>query len=606
MSFRGRTSSESRVPQGERFEHVFQCLQHGLREYMQSSKTELENVGAQLGGAKRCSRLGVLYDLDKQMKSLERFSRRLEFHNSKVEELRESHIRLRRLRDGAVNMMRAYEMSRASSREARHSLSELQKSLNEYTQAIFAIEKEMEAYMGQFYITMKGLAGYSRLCSGDHYEVTVQYGRQRWQPRGRIDNDGQQSWESSETTLQPLVSDLMQIKVMEQKGLMSQVSVGEVTCDPAQLLCVLPQTLALDVNTLGTIRLAFHITWMPFIQDDSPSAFRHSSSTTGLTGRSLSSPCSPPDTPSTADLAFFDGSENGDDSSSVFSDSLDSPLPNPAHGGSLYSPLSPVSPLGRDCRMAKPPMVIRPAPSDGGNGDWSLPGRRSLSTSDVGVSAVSNLVLPTSSTGLSRPRTGGPPSDGSRSVAPGGDKDICLDEAIAQLLQTITAMGKRSREMVELETEIKALEDVLQGTGLTSRASSVSLTVESALGSFDFLNADDDDGDEDLNVALDTGRCRTNAGPSSIALTEDTGVGPSSRGSPVPMTSGSESLDQALVDQLVVCCHLLQDDSNDNGHVLHRLSEHTKALGQMRELCCGGPSGGDTSMLLGRLGLNDH
>ena len=53
---------------------------------------------------------------------------------NQVEELRESHIRLRRLRDGAMNMMRAYEMSRASSREARHSLSELQKSLNEYTQ----------------------------------------------------------------------------------------------------------------------------------------------------------------------------------------------------------------------------------------------------------------------------------------------------------------------------------------------------------------------------------------------------------------------------------------------------------------------------------------
>uniref|UniRef100_A0A8C4R1F4 FAM65 N-terminal domain-containing protein n=1 Tax=Eptatretus burgeri TaxID=7764 RepID=A0A8C4R1F4_EPTBU len=181
-----------------------------------------------------------------QIKSLERFSRRVEFHISKVEELRESHIRLRRLRDGAMNMMRAYEMSRVSSREARHSLMSRNK-------------KEMESYMGQFYITMKGTFGLSRT---DPCVVTVQYGRQRWQPRGRIDNDGQQSWEASETTLQPLVSDLMEIKVMEQKGLMSQVSVGEVTCDPAQLLRVLPQNLALDVNTLGTIRLAFHITWM--------------------------------------------------------------------------------------------------------------------------------------------------------------------------------------------------------------------------------------------------------------------------------------------------------------------------------------------------------
>ncbi len=44
----------------------------------------------------------------------------------------------------------------------------------------------------------------------------------------------------------------------------------------------------------------------------------------------------------------------------------------------------------------------------------------------------------------------------------------------------------------------------------------------------------------------------------SEALTEDTGVGNSVAGSPLPLTTGNENLDMAIVIHLQYCSHLIQ------------------------------------------------
>lgn len=46
----------------------------------------------------------------------------------------------------------------------------------------------------------------------------------------------------------------------------------------------------------------------------------------------------------------------------------------------------------------------------------------------------------------------------------------------------------------------------------------------------------------------------------SEALTEDTGVGNSVAGSPMPLTTGNENLDVAIVIHLQYCIHLIQVD----------------------------------------------
>ncbi|KAG9479166.1 hypothetical protein GDO78_012699, partial [Eleutherodactylus coqui] len=165
-----KNNSSSKEPQPERVEEIYSSLKNGLDEYLEVHQTELDKLTAQLKDMKRNSRLGVLYDLDKQIKTIERYIRRLEFHMSKVDELYEAYCIQKRLREGACKMKQAFAAS-PSSRAARESLSEINKSFKEYTENMCTVESEMENLLGEFCIKMKGLAGFARLCPGDQYEV---------------------------------------------------------------------------------------------------------------------------------------------------------------------------------------------------------------------------------------------------------------------------------------------------------------------------------------------------------------------------------------------------------------------------------------------------
>nr|XP_006014570.2 PREDICTED: protein FAM65B-like [Latimeria chalumnae] len=117
---------------------------------------ELDFLTAQQKDVKRNSRLAFLYDLDKHMRSIERYIRRLEFHISKVEELYESYCIQWRLRDGAHNMKLAYSIS-PSTKASRESLIELHKNFKECTEDMRMIEGALEIHLGQFHIRMKGI-----------------------------------------------------------------------------------------------------------------------------------------------------------------------------------------------------------------------------------------------------------------------------------------------------------------------------------------------------------------------------------------------------------------------------------------------------------------
>ncbi|MEQ2174043.1 hypothetical protein GOODEAATRI_003743 [Goodea atripinnis] len=152
-----------------------------------------------------------------------------------------------------------------------------------------------------------------------------------------------------------------------------------------------------------------------------------------------------------------------------------------------------------------------------------------------------------------------------------------LEEAIHSLLIKLESLTHRCRELQDLEQEVMRLEDLLKCRlpGHRSRSSSLSLTVESALESFDFLNTsdfdDDDTGDDNTGICsppqksppLDADPERIDQHPEarghlSEALTEDTGVGNSVSGSPMPLTTGNENLDVAIVIHLQYCIHLIQ------------------------------------------------
>ncbi|KAM5202533.1 rho family-interacting cell polarization regulator 2 isoform 4-T4 [Hipposideros larvatus] len=642
-----KNNNPPKEPQPKRVEEVYRALKSGLDEYLEVHQTELDKLTAQLKDMKRNSRLGVLYDLDKQIKTIERYMRRLEFHISKVDELYEAYCIQRRLQDGASKMKQAFAMSPAS-KAARESLSEINRSYKEYTENMCTIEAELENLLGEFSIKMKGLAGFARLCPGDQYEIFMKYGRQRWKLKGKIEVNGKQSWDGEETVFLPLIAGLISIKVTEVKGLATHLLVGSVTCETKELFAARPQVVAVDINDLGTIKLNLEITWYPFdVEDVTPSSGTGNKAAALQRRMSIYSQGSP-ETPTFKDHPFFsnlpdDIIENGRAAeektplSFSFSD-----LPN----GDYALPPSPAGSLSNTC-SANPEITITPAElhhsslssqnedtddsssacsrtsSGGGQGlkahlEEDAEGSRKAEARRVSTGAsaehlflekdVTEALLQESDEAselkpveldtfegnitkqlVKRLTSAEVPAATERLLFEGsvsGESEGCrsfldgsLEDAFHGLFLALEPHKEQYKEFQDLNQEVMHLDDILKckPTGSRSRSSSLSLTVESALESFDFLNTSDfdeeEDGDEVCTVGggadsvfSDTETEKNSYRPVhpearghlSEALTEDTGVGTSVAGSPLPLTTGNESLDVTIVRHLQYCTQLVQ------------------------------------------------
>ncbi|KAL2791390.1 rho family-interacting cell polarization regulator 2 isoform 3 [Daubentonia madagascariensis] len=632
-------------PQPKRVEEVYRALKNGLDEYLEVHQTELDKLTAQLKDMKRNSRLGVLYELDKQIKTIERYMRRLEFHISKVDELYEAYCIQRRLQDGASKMKQAFATSPAS-KAARESLSEINRSFKEYTENMCTIEAELENLLGEFSIKMKGLAGFARLCPGDQYEIFMKYGRQRWKLKGKIEVNGKQSWDGEETVFLPLIVGFISIKVSELKGLATHILVGSVTCETKELFAARPQVVAVDINDLGTIKLNLEITWYPFDVEDTTPSSGAGNKAAALQRRMSMYSQGTPETPTFKDHSFFsnlpdDIFEDGKAAEEKMPLSLSfSDLPNgdctltsntnhpeititPAelNHSSLSSqnegmddtslassrnslgegqepkshlkkedpeePGKPASPTSEPCRRqsagaraerlflendvteallqeSDEASELKPVELDTFEGNVTKQLVKRLTSAEV-PAATERLLFEGSVSGE---------SEGCRSFLDGS-----LEDAFNGLFLALEPHKEQYKEFQDLNQEVMHLDDILKCKPAVSRSrsSSLSLTVESALESFDFLNTSDfdeeEDGDEVCNVGggadsvfSDTETEKNSyrsvhpeaRGHLSEALTEDTGVGTSVAGSPLPLTTGNESLDITIVRHLQYCTQLVQ------------------------------------------------
>ncbi|XP_022346381.1 rho family-interacting cell polarization regulator 2 isoform X2 [Enhydra lutris kenyoni] len=622
-------------PQPQRVEEVVRALKNGLDEYLEVHQTELDKLTAQLKDMRRNSRLGVLYDLDKQIKTIERSMRRLEFHISKVDELYEAYCIQRRLQDGASKMKQAFAAS-PTSRAARESLSEIGRSHREYTENMCTIEAELENLLGEFSIKMKGLAGFARLCPGDQYEIFMKYGRQRWKLKGKIEANGKQSWDGEEVVFLPLIVGFISIKVTELKGLATHLLVGSVTCETKELFAARPQVVAVDINDLGTIKLSLEITWYPFDVEDVTASSGAGNKAAALQRRMSMYSQGTPETPTLKDHSFFsnlpdDVFDHGKAAEEKTPLSLSfSDLPN---GDCALSPhaAGPLSTAG----SANPEITITPAErnhsslasrNEGSDDASSASSRNSsregqepqphveedtdgpgtplflekdvaealLQVSDEAselkpveldtfegnitkqlVKRLTSAEVPGATERLALEGSVSGESEGCRSFLDGS-----LEDAFSGLFLALEPHKEQYKEFQDLNQEVMHLDDILKckPAGSRSRSSSLSLTVESALESFDFLNTSDfdeeEDGDEVCNVGggadsvfsdTETEKNRTYRathpearGHLSEALTEDTGVGTSVAGSPLPLTTGNESLDITIVRHLQYCTQLVQ------------------------------------------------
>ncbi|XP_077405618.1 rho family-interacting cell polarization regulator 2 isoform X2 [Vanacampus margaritifer] len=647
-----------REPQPRRLADVYAALKRGLDEYLEVHQTELDKLMLHMKDMKRNSRLGVLYDLDKQIKAIERYMRRLEFHISKVDELYEAFCIQSRLREGASRMKQAFTCS-PSTKATKESIAEVNRRYKEYTENMSAFESDLENLLGEFHIKMKGLAGFARLCPGDQYEIFMRYGRQRWKLKGRIEVNSRQSWDGDEMVFMPLISDLINIKVTELKGLATHLLVGSVICETKELFTAMPQVVAVDVNDLATIKLNLEVTWYPFDVEDLTLSSGNISKAAALQRRVSIYSQGTPDTPTFQDASFFstlpdDVFENGSASdckrlSFTFSDAS-SPSPAPSsHSPAPSNPEITVTPPDTDASAS--PSKLREGSiaeededeeTDSGttgsleDSEWERtdsqrdgrattvapedvfldhaehlkPVQLEQDDEDEGGNLTRQLVKRLTSSSEADDEGGARVEEGQGHLAEAG-----LEDAIHGLLLTLEALTHRCRELQDLEQEVMCLEDLLKCRlpGHRSRSSSLSLTVESALESFDFLNTsdfDDDDTGDDVATAavvlampprphrsppLDGDRIGVETGSEarghmSEALTEDTGVGNSVAGSPLPLTTANDSLDAALVLHLRYCRRLVQELSSGGVNacrrrgVLLKLASQTALLERLAEV----------------------
>ncbi|XP_055988257.1 rho family-interacting cell polarization regulator 2 isoform X2 [Sorex fumeus] len=629
-----KNSNPPKEPQPKRLEEVYRALKNGLDEYLEVHQTELDKLTAQLKDMKRNSRLGVLYELDKQIKTIERYMRRLEFHISKVDELYEAYCIQRRLQDGASKMKQAFASSPAS-KAARGSLSEISRSYKEYTENMCTIEAELESLLGEFSIKMKGLAGFARLCPGDQYEIFMKYGRQRWKLKGKMEVNGKQSWDGEEMVFLPLIAGFISIKVTELKGLASHLLVGSVTCETKELFAARPQVVAVDINDLGTVKLNLEIAWYPFDVEDVTPTSGAGSKAAALQRRMSMYSQGTPETPTFKDHSFFsnlpdDIFENGkvpeetvplslsfrdlpngtctpcpsadspsstcstnpeititpaelplsrqasqrDDTSSAASSSSsgEGPVLRPPLQGDPEAPRAPTEALFLEKEVTEALLhesdeasELKPVELDTLEGNITKQLVKRLTSAEA-PAVTEKLFFDGSVSGE---------SEGCRSFLDGS-----LEDAFNGLFLALEPHKEQYKEFQELNQEVMHLDDILKckPAGSPSRSSSLSLTVESALESFDFLNTSDFDEEEEdgeevgpVGVGADSVFSDTEPEKSSYrsvhpearghlseALTEDTGVGTSVAGSPLPLTSGNESLDLTIVRHLQACTQLVQ------------------------------------------------
>ncbi|XP_066187093.1 RIPOR family member 3 isoform X3 [Sylvia atricapilla] len=572
---------------------IFEALKKGLNEYLEAHQAELDYLSGRHKDTKRNSRLAFYYDLDKQIRSVERYIRKLEFHISKVEELYEAYCIQCRLRDGATNMKEAFSLSPAT-KASRESLVELYRNVQECTEDMCFIEGALEVHLGEFHVKMKGLVGFARLCPGDQYEVFVRLGRQKWRLKGKIESDDSQTWDEEEKVFIPNLHEKFEIKVTELRGL-ATILVGVVTCDSINFFTTKPQAIVVDITELGTIKLRLEVLWNPF---DTESLFLSPGSTAKFSVGSRKSSLynwTPPNTPSFRERYYLSvlqqREENQPPSILSYLAACELAVPAESSEGDSFSSEEQRGPDSRSATPAperRPPLIIRETAAE----EPHAPAPAAASTLDILRKSPAPGASPSPSGrhkgaggSFSRARhrrLAEPESGGRRGWKEPRAKGV--DGSLQEVLTLLKGCGQPPAQLDKLESQVSSLRDKLKLKTLHKHSSMESLMVETVLESFDFLNADCSADELSLFGSIRTGSVSTYNGNGLQSLSCDT------RAEAQDVTTGDDNLDTLLITHLRLCKGLLQKLRTPNvapvvqESLLEEVSEQTRVLGDVLDL----------------------
>ncbi|XP_016158635.1 PREDICTED: protein FAM65C [Ficedula albicollis] len=594
---------------------IFEALKKGLNEYLQAHQAELDYLSGRHRDTKRNSRLAFYYDLDKQIRSVERYIRKLEFHISKVEELYEAYCIQCRLRDGATNMKQAFSLS-PSTKASRESLLELYRNVQECTEDMCFIEGALEVHLGEFHVKMKGLVGFARLCPGDQYEVFVRLGRQKWRLRGKIETDDSQTWEEEEKIFIPNLHEKFEIKVTELRGL-ATILVGVVTCDSINFFTTKPQAIVVDITELGTIKLRLEVLWNPF---DTENLFLSPGSTAKFSVGSRKSSLynwTPPNTPSFRERYYLSvlqhrqspgqaGEPAQPPSILSYLAACDFDVParskpqNPAETSEGDS-FSSEDQKGAESRSATPALEQRAIGRESGPGELRHPAP-AHSTLDILKKTPCAEGFPSSPPSFPGHRGSSGSFSRARSRRLAEQESISqrswnaaqdlraegrakpMDRTLQEVFHLLRPRGEGQAQLERLECRVSALRDKLKLKTLHKHSSVESLMVETVLESFDFLNADCSADELSLFGSVRTGSVSTYNDNVLQSLSCDT------RAEARDVTTGDDNLDVLLITHLRLCKGLMQKLRTPNvaqvvqESILEEVSEQTRVLGDVLDL----------------------
>ncbi|XP_069133439.1 rho family-interacting cell polarization regulator 2-like isoform X1 [Argopecten irradians] len=575
-----------KVPRPNRAFLMFDSVRRGIREFIEATRDDIDQLHSR-GLDATSTAQGRLHETDKQIKAAERYMKRLEFHLSKIEELHDCYLVQQQLREGTKTMQRAYILSPAKRREV---LASVRYGMKECSQTMCAIEAQLEAMLGTFNCKLKGMAGFARLCPGDVFEISLKHGAQKWKSKGRVEKTGAQRWDNAEYTFKALVGDIIHIKGVEARSFKS-VLLGQKSCDTRDLFSSNPQLMTVSINTNGSLKLSIVITWNPLDGvEESMSYFevpmrpantprRRPVSVLALNGELNGSYMSLSDkqerrfsTPlsltkddnfvfrtSTASSASAHSSPYPSSEGrllhrdSGFSSAINLPTSSPVQSKKpLHSPPSP--PL----ETRSPPLTREGPPTHQSPVHPSSP---VLSHSTLPSSVFNHLHFPVAS------------SQGGTQVR---EEPQTVEDALTSLQTVLEDFHGQYRELERLEDVVVTLEHVLRKESrCSSRSSSISISIESALEAFDFLNTEETATEEaepqvdqaafDNIISSPESTAKTaDSGIESLAkrLSEDTQLGSSEGSSPLPPTTGNDQVDHALIYHLVYCERLLESLGN--------------------------------------------
>ncbi|XP_021272352.1 protein FAM65C isoform X3 [Numida meleagris] len=593
---------------------TFEALKKGLNEYLEAHQAELDYLSDRHKDTKRNSRLAFYYDLDKQIRSVERYIRKLEFHISKVEELYEAYCIQCRLRDGATNMKHAFSLS-PSTKASRESLVELYKNFQECTEDMCFIEGALEVHLGEFHLKMKGLVGFARLCPGDQYEVFVRLGRQKWRLKGKIETDDSQTWDDEEKIFIPNLHEQFEIKVTELRGL-ATVLVGVVTCDCINFFTTKPQAIIVDITELGTIKLQLEVLWNPF---DTENLFLSPGTTAKFSVGSRKSSLynwTPPNTPSFREKYYSQRQNQGDVSGEAqppsilsylaacdFSEREKSKPQNPAESSEGDS-FSSEDQRGTESRITAqdhrtlPLVIIQETCAEE---QYPLPNHATLDilkktpcVDTFPSNPPSFLSHGKCGRSLNQTRNGvltEQESISQRSLNAANDikPDGCaksIDKTLQEVLNLLKFHDVGQAQLEKLEYQVLTLRDKLKLKTLHHRHSSMeSLMVETVLESFNFLNADCSADEISLFGSIRTASISSTYNDNTFqSLNCELKI------EARDVTTGDDNLDVLLITHLKLCKALLQKLRSPNvaqivqENVLEEVSEQSRVLGDVLDL----------------------